>query len=170
MVGTGTLAQARYVTVTDLTLSNEHVHYSFSNPQITQICKTICVICGFFFYNANGGSKPVPIPLELQEKMMTIVSHPRFAGLCVVVLLILTSASAVLAQHDSGGVTGGGMIGGSTGRPTTKPTTPRPATTTKPPVRKPTPGRRPTTTSTTSSADSYYQQAEALYSAKKYRE
>src|SRR6185436_9277351 len=97
------------------------------------------------------------------------MSSPRLITLSAV-LLIFICGSVAFAQHDSGGVTGGGMIGGSTGRPTTKPTT-KPATTTKPPVRKPVPVRRPTTTTpTTSSADSYYQQGEALYSAKKYRE
>ena len=95
---------------------------------------------------------------------------PRLLSLSAVILL---TTSVALAQHDSGGVTGGGMIGGSTStsRPTTKPTTKPTSTTTTAPRRKPTtpPVKRPTTTSTTT-ADSYYQQGEALYNQKKYRE
>src|SRR6185437_6929734 len=94
---------------------------------------------------------------------------PRLLSLSAVILI---TTSVALAQHDSGGVTGGGMIGGSTStsRPSTKPTT-KPAATTTAPRKKPTttPVKRPTTTPTTS-ADTYYQQGEALYNQKKYRE
>src|ERR1041385_2971102 len=94
---------------------------------------------------------------------------PRLLSLSAVILITM---SVALAQHDSGGVTGGGMIGGSTSRPSTKPATKPAATTTTAPHRKPTtttPVKRPTTTTTTS-ADTYYQQGEALYGQKKYRE
>ena len=104
------------------------------------------------------------------------LSSPRVICLSAV-LLILTTSSFALAQHESGGVTGGGMIGGSTGRPSTKPatkaatkpatkpaaTTPRRRTTPSTPVKRP-------ATPTTTTADIYYQQGEALYNAKKYRE
>src|SRR5215212_8721970 len=105
---------------------------------------------------------------------MSIQFRPRL--LCVsALLLILTSSSIVLAQHDPSGVTGGGMIGGSTGRPAakpaTKPVTTKPAAITTAPRRRttPTPVKRPTVISpATSSADTYYRQGEALYNTQKY--
>src|SRR5215470_18150005 len=94
---------------------------------------------------------------------------PRLLSLSAVILI---TTSVALAQHDSGGVTGGGMMGGNTSRPSTKPTTKPTSTTTTAPRKKPTttPVKRPTTTATQTSADSYYQQGEALYRQKKYRE
>src|ERR671919_3082256 len=98
---------------------------------------------------------------------MTIL--PRLRFVCLSVVLLLITSGVALAQHDP--VTGGGMIGGSTERsskPATKPAN-KPASTTTPRRRTtPAPVKRPTTT--TVSADTYYQQGEALYNAKKYRE
>ena len=102
----------------------------------------------------------------------------RFPHLVCLSAILLITSSVAIAQHDGGGVTGGGMIGGSTNRPSTKPATkpaskPASTTTTTTPRKKPTttPVKRPTTTpTTTTAADSYYQQGEALYSQKKYRE
>ena len=98
---------------------------------------------------------------------MTIPPLRRFV--CLFAVLLITSSVAV-AQHDPGGVTGGGMIGGSTERSTKPKPSNKPASTTTPARRRPTPApvKRPTTS--TATAESYYQQGEALYNAKKYRE
>ena len=94
---------------------------------------------------------------------------PLHRLVCICAVLLLTSGVTV-AQHDP--VTGGGMIGGSTER-STKPKTTKPAsTTTTTPRKRPTPAtvKRPAPVTSTVTADSYYQQGEALYKEKKYRE
>src|SRR5205085_4333158 len=95
---------------------------------------------------------------------------------------LLACAPLARAQHEP--ASGGGTIGGgstSTGRPANKPVN-RPANkptstpVTTPPRRRPTStttttGRKPTGTTTTGpTADSYYQQGEALYNAKQYKD
>ena len=57
---------------------------------------------------------------------MSLPARPQLIAVFATVIL-LTTASIALAQHDPSGITGGGMIGGSTGRPATKPAT-KPAT------------------------------------------
>src|SRR5215203_2512461 len=96
---------------------------------------------------------------------MQIPSRPQLPKpLCLSAILILLTTSVAMAQHDPGAATGGGMIGGSTER--AKPIVKKPAIT---PRRKITPAtvKRPTPTTT---AATYYQQGEALYSTKNYRE
>ena len=86
---------------------------------------------------------------------------PLHRLVCICAVLLLTSGVTV-AQHDP--VTGGGMIGGSTER-STKPKTTKPAsTTTTTPRKRPTPAtvKRPAPVTSTVTADSYYQQGEAL--------
>src|SRR5204863_1501776 len=101
---------------------------------------------------------------------------------------LLVSANIALAQHEpasGGGIIAGGSTSTSTSRPTsTKPTTrpvkkpsssttsrpttsstkPRTTTSSTTPVRKPT-----TSTSNNATAESYYQQGEALYNKKNHK-
>src|SRR5262245_27709750 len=90
---------------------------------------------------------------------------------------LFASANIAFAQHEP--ASGGGMIGGgstSTGRhtstkPTLKPANKPSSTTTTPakPRTTTTPVRKPTTSSS-ATAESYYQQGEALYNQNKYKE